>query len=119
MVGNLEFKWHDMDDQLHHIEVVVVVDEEDHVAGAEIEDAHVLDHVVDQEVVIEIVGVHTVAVVAVRVLTVKARVESLALVASLQIDKKIVVPNQGTEVEPYTSTTMNRCTRRKCRIIVS
>lgn len=95
------------------------VDEEDHVAGAEIEDAHVLDHVVDQEVVIEIVGVHTVAVVAVRVLTVKARVESLALVASLQIDKKIVVPNQGTEVEPYTSTTMNRCTRRKCRIIVS
>lgn len=28
MVGNLEFKWHDMDDQLHHTEVVAVVDEE-------------------------------------------------------------------------------------------
>lgn len=67
----------------------------DHVAGAEIEDAHVLDHVVDQEVVIEIVGVHIVAVVVARVLTVKVHVESLVLVASLQIDKKIVVPNQG------------------------
>ena len=28
MVGNLEFKWLDMDDQLHHIEVVVADDEE-------------------------------------------------------------------------------------------
>lgn len=108
MAGNLEFKWLDMDDQLHHTEVVVADDEEDHVAEAEIEDALVLDLAVDQGAEIEIAGVHIVEVAAAHVPTVRARVESPVLAASLQIGKKTVAPNQGTEViEPYTSTTVN------------
>ncbi|XP_017762875.1 PREDICTED: uncharacterized protein LOC108552729 isoform X2 [Eufriesea mexicana] len=102
MVGNFGSKWHDMDDQHLHIEVVIADDEQDHVVGAEIEDAHAPDRVVDQGAAIEIVGVHIVAVAAAHVPTVRARVENPVLAANLQIDKKIVVPNQGTEVtEPY------------------
>lgn len=94
MVGNFEFKWHDMAVQRHPIEVVEAADVEDHVAVAEIADALVQDHAVDRAVAIEIAGVLTAAVAAVPALTVKAHVENLALAASLKRDKKIVVPNQ-------------------------
>lgn len=120
MVGNFEFKWRGMDDLLLHTEVVVAVGEEDHVVEAGIEDVHVLDRVVDQGAAIEIVGVRIAVVVVALVPIVRARAESPVLAANLQIGKKTVAPNQGTEViEPYTSTTVNRCTCRKCRIIVS
>ncbi|CAK9802190.1 hypothetical protein ANTPLA_LOCUS3115 [Anthophora plagiata] len=109
-----------MDGQHPHTVVAAVVGVEGHAVGAEIEDAHALDRVVDQGAAIEIVGDHTVVVAAAHAPTVRARVENLALAASLRIGKKIVVLNRGTEViEPCASTTMNRCTRHKCRIIVS
>lgn len=120
MVGNLGYKWRDMDGQLLHIVAAEADDEEDHGVEAEIGDARAPDRVVDRGAAIEIVGDHTAVVAAARVPIVRARVENPVLAASLQIDKKTVVPNQGTEViEPYASTTVNRCTRRECRIIVS
>lgn len=67
----------------------------DHVAEAGIEDAHVLDRVVDQGVAIEIVGVRIAVVVVARVPIVRARAESPVLAANLQIGKKTVAPNQG------------------------
>lgn len=67
----------------------------DHAVEAGIEDARVLDPAVDQGAEIEIAGVHIVEAAAARVPTVRARVESLVLAASLQIGKKTVAPNQG------------------------
>lgn len=120
MEGSSEFKWHVMDDQHLHIVAVVVAVEEDHAAEAGIEDAPVLDRVVDQEAETGIVGDHTAVVAAARVPIVRVLVENPVPAASLRIGRRIVVPNRGTEViEPYASTTVNRCTRRECRIIVS
>ncbi|CAD1478519.1 unnamed protein product, partial [Heterotrigona itama] len=65
-----------------------------HVAEAGIEDAHVLDRVVDQGAAIETVGVRIAVVVVARVPIVRARAESPVLAASLQIGKKTVAPNQ-------------------------
>lgn len=99
MVGNLEFKWHDMDDQPRLIEVVEVADVEGHVVVAEIADVLVHDHAVDLVVVIEIVDVPIVGVVVVLVPIVKALVESLALAASLKKGRKTAVPNQDKILE--------------------
>lgn len=109
-----------MDGQHHHIVAVAVAVVEDHAAEAGIEDVPALDHVVDQEAEIEIVGDHTAVVAAAHVPIVRVPVENLVPAASLRTDRRTVVPNRGTEViEPYASTTVNRCTRRECRIIVS
>lgn len=99
MVGNLEFKWHDMDDQPRLIEVAEAADVEGHAVVAEIVDALVHDHAVDLVAVIEIVDVPIVGVVVVLVPTVKAPVGSLVLAASLKKDKKTVVPNQDKILE--------------------
>lgn len=118
MAGSLEFRWHDMDAQLLHIVAVGVVVVEGPEAEAEIADVLVQGHAVDQGVAIEIADDLTVVVGVVLALTVKALVASPIPGANLRTGKKIVVPNQGTEVtEGYTNTAVNRCKCPKCRII--
>lgn len=98
MAGNSEFKWHDMDVQHLLIEAAEVVVVDDHAVEAGIVGVLDLDPAADRVAAIEIVGALTPAVVVALVLIARARAENHAHAASPRTDRRIAVPNLGTEL---------------------